>query len=230
MTKSGPSFSAIDHIYTNSPVLYKSSGHFSAFGSSYHLIFAFRKKLKISTPPLKIIFRSLRKVDWPTLENELPTSAPTDIDSFNNEILSVLDRHAPLKSKLIKGTQKPWLNPQILDQAKLRDNQKKTFEKTKDQEEFKKFQSLRNEVNVSVTRAKTNYTHNKLNESINSSSCWSTLAQLTGSRKKSNTSISSLLDDEGLEITNNEGISHELCNSFMPNCEIATPSHKRGMG
>jgi len=148
ITRSGLSYSLIDHIYINNSNLYQYSDHFLAFGSMHDFVFCSRQKLRNVAPPVEIIFRSLRNVDWDAFKAQIPSADDHDLHSYNNEILRLLDLNAPLRSKLIKGIQKPWYTLSIHDLALKRDSTKRKSNKAGSLPDDKMFRSRRNRVNT----------------------------------------------------------------------------------
>jgi len=144
----------IDHIYVNEPSLYNSTGHFPAFGSDHDLIFTVRKGLKAKFQPITFTYRSLRSIDWSSLMEDLDFPSQPNLESFNKKVLEVINKHAPLKTKTIKGRQNPWFNLSILDLCIERDKAKKRFNKTNGPIFLKKYKTLRNQVNVTSRRTK----------------------------------------------------------------------------
>ncbi len=93
-------------------------------------------------------------------------SLPDDIlNSFNDLVTSVLDKHAPKKSvKLKSGDKKPWYNSEIHDQRKIRRQYERKMRKSKLEVHKQMFVAKRNEVAKMIDNAKSSYYKEKLGE------------------------------------------------------------------
>ena len=90
--------------------------------SLYLITFLF--SLTPPPPPSKFTFRHTKNINIIEFNNDLtssnlilhpPTSLPELLDSYNSTLRSVLDKHAPLITKLSKPCKSnPWYNPALL--------------------------------------------------------------------------------------------------------------------
>lgn len=79
----------------------------------------------------------------------------TKIESFNNLILGLFDKHAPVKTfKLKKAKNDPWITPTIKLMMHLRNKALQKFRKTKSLGHWDYYKSLRNLTNYSIKREK----------------------------------------------------------------------------
>ena len=81
--------------------------------------------------------------------------------SFFNEILNI---HAPIRHKRVKGNSVPWITPAIKCMMRNRDYHKKYAIKHSSQPHWESFQFLRNKVNVEMRNAKSKYFHDKITD------------------------------------------------------------------
>ena len=65
-------------------------------------------------------------------------------DQFANTFQNILDRHAPLKKKVIRGNQKPFMNRQLRRAIMLRFRLRNVFNQTRLQEDWEKYRQQRN--------------------------------------------------------------------------------------
>ncbi len=102
-------------------------------------------------------------------------------------VLGVLDKHAPLKRKVVKGFQSPWFTNNLIKQCNERDKLRK---KAATDETFiliyKKFQ---NKLNNAIRAAKKHYFNKKLARIKNSSDAWRIMNDLIQFKNKSNPKI-----------------------------------------
>ena len=81
--------------------------------------------------------------------------------SFFND---TLDMHAPIRHKRVKGNSVPWITPEIKCMMRNRHYHKKYAIKHDSHLHWKKFQLLRNKVNIEIRNAKSNYFHDKITD------------------------------------------------------------------
>ena len=78
-------------------------------------------------------------------------------------IKGVTDKHAPLRTKMMKNKSCPWITNELLREIRKRDFLKKKAASTKDPLIWKQFKDARNKTNNSVKKAKRKCVSEKLN-------------------------------------------------------------------
>ena len=118
-------------------------------------------------------------------------------DSFKDIFHSVLDIVAPLKEVKLKQRTEPWMNSDILQNIRHRDETLNKFRKSKDPDLYKEYCKLRNMVQRETRISKRDYLANKIEENVgNSKKLWNQLKKLGySSKKKENSSV--VLETEG---------------------------------
>ena len=74
-----------------------------------------------------------------------------------NLVMSVINKHAPLKKKRIGKRRSPWITPQVVQKIRIRDYLKQRFDRTRDNNTWVQYKKARNEANNIIKRAKQNY-------------------------------------------------------------------------
>ena len=149
--------SNLDVISSNCPDLLIHFGQTSASGFSDHdLIFA---TYDLSTPrntKQNITLRNFSRinvvdlqedvvnVDWSQVYNERDIDCK--VDKFNVILNELVDKHAPLRSKVYRKSSAPWMDSKICTLLKKRNRLRKKFNRTKSPEDQAKFKSVRNTV------------------------------------------------------------------------------------
>ena len=82
-------------------------------------------------------------------------------------MLNIMNKHAPLVQRRIKGTSCPWLNSHIRKEMKNRDYHPRKAERTKAEVDWSTYKRLRNRVNRLTDKAKQSYNKNLLTENAN---------------------------------------------------------------
>ena len=91
---------------------------------------------------------------------------PNEMWNFWKHLLmSVIDKHAPLKTKRIRNKRSPWITNELLREIYKRDFLKKKATSTNDPLIWKEFKGARNKVNNSIKKAKRKYFSKKLDAS-----------------------------------------------------------------
>ena len=99
--------------------------------------------------------RDLRMIDW----NRVTThNNPNEMWDFWKHLLaSVIDKHAPFRTKRVKNKRSPWITNELLREIHKRDFLKKKAASTNDPSIWKQFKDARNKANNSVKKAKRKY-------------------------------------------------------------------------
>ena len=107
----------------------------------------------------------LREINWEkNMNSTLPERSNADLNTidrmwlnFKSAYISVVDRHAPLINKRVRGIDCPWMNGEIKKVMHERDKQSKIARKTNLSVDWEKYRTLRNRVTALVKSAKGNY-------------------------------------------------------------------------
>ena len=99
--------------------------------------------------------RDLRIIDWNRVTRH---NNPKEMWDFWKRLLtSVIDKHAPFKTKRVKNKWSPWITNELLCEIHKRDFLKKKAASTNDPSIWKQFKDARNKANNSVKKAKLKY-------------------------------------------------------------------------
>ena len=129
--------------------------------------------------------------------------------NFKCLFLGAVNVNAPQKTVRLKQRSQPWFDGELLHHTQLRDQAFSVFKKSRSEDDYKTYCSLRNNTQRLIKKAKQNYFQSKIEEDkTNSKKLWSTLKDL-GTSKKLKTSagniglnISGVLDFDGSNVAN----------------------------
>lgn len=163
--------------------------------SDHLLVFCSLKNCGIKQDSKIIKTRNFKRVDLDLLE-ELLRITPfhnilylenvnEKIDYFNTLILNIFDTLAPVKNIVIRRYRPPWLTDNIQLLMKLRDSALAKFKKTKKDQDWNVYKSLRNQTNTAVFNEKKGYLLHCA--SNNSKFLWKKLKELNIYNKTSHT-------------------------------------------
>ena len=96
--------------------------------------------------PKRLIYRNFKQFDSGLFKLDIcnSMSAMRTHVTFENNFVSILDKNAPKKTKIIRGNQKPHFNKNIRKQIRIRSHLKNKANKSKNPSEIVKFKRQRN--------------------------------------------------------------------------------------
>ena len=104
----------IDLILTNRPLCFKNSGSYETGISDYHhLIYSMFKSSFKKAPPKIIEYRSFKNFDEECFRSDLSRNLDrdfSDFETFSNTFEDILNTHAPVKKRTVRGNQKPHMS------------------------------------------------------------------------------------------------------------------------
>ena len=202
------SSSLIDHILSNCCEKICQSGTISIGLSDHFLTYMTRKVVKGQISKHNFVkLRSMKHYSKDDFNSKLSNKNWESVlscldvemawDSFKDIFHSVLDIVAPLKEVRLKQRTEPWMNSDILQNIRHRDETLNKFRKSKDPDLYKEYCKLRNMVQRETRISKRDYLANKIEENVgNSKKLWNQLKKLGySSKKKENSSV--VLEIEG---------------------------------
>lgn len=151
----------------------------------------------------------LLEIDWEPIYD---FSDPNDAwNFFYRNIITILDKYYPIVEYKHVKIRSPWINSELYELMKEKEEAYKTAKLTKSSEDWAKAHKLRNLVNQQCKNAKDQYTLDNLeNNKFNPKIFWSNLNSLWGSDKTGSQSDIILNDP----YTNTETRKDESCSTF----------------
>jgi len=164
----------LDHLYVNTKDKYSTFGSFPFAGSDHKLCFLIRKKSKLRVKPKVIKVRSWKKIDWikfssqltlltGQIENEsyleqsnlyLTRSIDKKFQFLNDSVMDLLEKHAPLKLRLVKGKCNRWHNSEFRLKCNERNKLHRLAFKLNTPLSWKLYRQERNAANYMLSRNK----------------------------------------------------------------------------
>ena len=187
----------IDLCLTNSPDKISKSGVINIGISDHSAVYLTRKVAHLRSNMHKTVevrqlknfneaefLRDLRMIDW----NRVTThNNPNEMWDFWKHLLaSVIDKHAPFRTKRVKNKRSPWITNELLREIHKRDFLKKKAASTNDPSIWKQFKDARNRANNSVKKAKHKYFSENLDANKNDPrKTWRLINELQSRQSKS---------------------------------------------
>ena len=152
--------SCIDLLLTNKPRSFQHTTTFDTGLSDFHkmVISSFKCTFEKRNPK-EVVYRDYKNFDNNIFRNDLNRVIEDSQDwaAYEKNILSVLDRHAPVKRKTIRANHKPYITKQIRKAIMTRTRFANKRHKTNSQEDIRLFKKQQNYVNRECKRAKKEY-------------------------------------------------------------------------
>ena len=104
--------SCIDLLITNSKFSFMNTNSFkTGLGDHYHMIYTFLKTKFEKFEPKKLIYRNFKQIDSDQFKLDICNimSSMRTHTAFERNFVSVLDKHASKKIKILRGNQKSVL-------------------------------------------------------------------------------------------------------------------------
>ncbi|KAK3921950.1 RNA-directed DNA polymerase from mobile element jockey [Frankliniella fusca] len=166
---------------------------------------------------INALLEDVRNTPWNEVYN--CDGIDSKIATFNEYILLLLNRHAPIKSFSAKNHGSPWMNADIRKMIDLRDRARQKSIKSKTAVDFATYKSLRNKAKQQIRNAKIKYYHSIFNNYPSPNKLWSNIRSL-GIGKSMPTDVNSL------PVSANDLNEHYLSVSSIENCDLADETEK----
>ena len=150
----------IDLLLTNKHRSFKhTSGFETGMSDFHHMIYTMFRLTYDKIPPIDIKYRSYKHFDSGKVSTDLIKNC-TDILSYNHlesSLLSILDTHAPIKSKRLRSNTKPFMNKNLRNAIAVRSRLKNIANKTGSISDIENYKKQRNYVVLLNRKAQKSY-------------------------------------------------------------------------
>ena len=211
----------IDLILSNHKFSLQNTSTFETGLSDHHsLIYTILKTTFEKIPPKKIYYRSYKNFNHrqfnTILCSKLSENDIYEYNEFETTFVSVLDRLAPTKSKIVRGNQKPHINKTLRKAIMTRSRLKSIANKTGNPEDLQAYKRQRNYI-VSLNKKAKRMLFNNLdiNPSPGHKQFWKVCNPLFGN--KSTGEGNKILLVENQNITSDEESVASIFNSYFNN-------------
>jgi hypothetical protein len=134
-------------------------------------------------------------------------------DGFKTIITNIINKHAPLVERTVRGKDCPWLTREIKQKMYERDYQLRKAKRTKNPEDCSHCRRLRNLTTYAIRKGNANYERSIFNENeLNPKNFWKQIKKSYPVKNKSTSSTSFKVENE--VITDKSKISNAFCDFF----------------
>ena len=153
---------SIDVMLTNKPRSFFKTYTIETGLSDHHkLILTFlRSHFSNKLKPKNIVYRDVKNIDFAKFENDVANIPyeelhrfPDSYTGFSTLFKCVVDRHAPTKTKIIRGNNKPFMNKELSKALKTKSRIKNKYNKWRSRGNYLEWQSIKRKCNYLTWKA-----------------------------------------------------------------------------
>ena len=219
--------SCIDLILTNRKYCFKHTSTFeTGLSDHHHLIYSMLKTTFKKEEPKQFIYRDYKNFDkenfYTDLESQL-SNCSQKYEHFENTFVEVLNAHAPKKTKILRGNQKPHVDKNLRKAIMKRSKLKNKANRTKQQEDIINYKKQRNLV-VKLNRESKLQYFGDIDTSKNSKPFWNKCKPYFSNKHAHGDNKIILIEKENITTNTNEVVQKETL--LVNNDEIANTFNK----
>jgi len=179
----------LDIMTVTDPAHVAHHGQFPAPGLSNHdLVYCAYRLLPPKSKPTFVSYRDYKNINYEALLNDA-RGAPWDevaravtvddkVNAFTDIMNKLQDKHAPLITKRVTRNPAPWINDEIRQMQRQRDTAFRRSKRTKTQEDWVTYKTLRNRTQQLIRNAKAKWFCTSLSKKQSTKSLWNKVKEL----------------------------------------------------
>ena len=218
--------SLLDHIICNNENRISQSGTISIGVSDHFLIYCTRKIYRGQSNHLHntIKVRSLKNYNQENLVNAISAADWSEVycsdvnkawGTFKEIFISLIDSIAPVKEIRLKKRTEPWMNNDILESIRLRDQLLHRFNKSRDPDLYSNYCKVRNKIQRDVKHAKARFFLDKIDENKNNpKKLWQHLKSLGYTPSSNNNEAQIILNIDNEVCSSSHRVANYINNFF----------------
>ena len=231
--------SSIDVMLTNKPKSFFKSYSIETGLSDHHklILTFFRSHYSNKVKAKKVIYRDVKNINYEQFEHDIATLPLDELYRFSDSytgfstlFTAILDRHAPIKTKIIRGNNKPFMNKELSKALKTKSRIKNKWNKWRSRENFVEWQNIKKRCNYLTWKAeKENFEKILSNGVITNKDLWDKVKPALS--HKYNKFQSDIILKEGENLINDEVTVSEILNDQYINIvEASTGTAPSSLG
>ena len=217
--KSSTNPSSIDLFLTNSPMCFQNTSTTTTGLSDFHKMVVTVMKMSFQKdPPKEVYYRDYKKFNKELFKEELKKKIDREVgcyETFEKMFISVLEKHAPLKKKVLRANHAPYMT-KALRKAIMRRSQLQTkYYKKKSHSNYVSFKKQKNFCSKLYKKERKKYYDAlDIKKVTDNKQFWKTIKPFLSEKSKKSLKIT-LKSEE--KIISNEGIVAEEFSTFFEN-------------
>ena len=196
----------IDLFITNSVMSFQNTTTLASGLSDFHKMIVTVCKTSFQKPkPKEIVYRNYKKFDRDIFKDELKLKLEsiTNFESFEDVFLTILNKHAPLKKKVLRSNQAPYMTKALRKAIMRRSELESKYFKNKTNENKARFKKQKKICSKLYKKERKKFYSNlELNEITDNKLFWKTIKPLLSEKCIQSSKISL--------VSNNKVISEDL--------------------
>ena len=191
---------SIDIMLTNKSQSFMKTSNIETGLSDHHkLILSFFRTSFQKLNPKKIVYREMKNFDKNAFLNDIKNLPfeqieerfPDSYHGFSTFYKSIVDRHAPIKTKIVRGNQSNFMNKELNKAIMERSRYKNKYNKWKSRENYLNYQNSKKKCKFFTKKAKLEHFQNVLTKNLmTNKDFWNLLKPaLSGKDSKKETNI-----------------------------------------
>ena len=219
--------SCIDLILTNKKHSFQKCQTFeTGVSDHHHMIYTMLKQTFVALPCKKISYRSFKKFSIDSfkvdLEKNLSENTHSgDFSSLNSALEVSLEKHAPYKTRVVRGNNKPHVSKALRKAIMTRSRLKNIYNKTRSRTDFENYKKQRNYVvNLNLQEKRQFFRNLSMKANDGAGEFWAHCKPFFTNKSISSETVSLL---EGGEVTQSESVVAKVFNSYFVNITKSLP-------
>ncbi len=156
--------------------------------------------------------KDLHDAPWDHMLSELNLNNAWCI--FKKLFTSIVDKHAPIKQKTVRGKDCQWMNSEIRHKMRERDYYLKRARKSNVENDWSTYKRLRNTVTNMIRNSKSRYNKNILYEQVNDpKQFWRHIKAYFSTKSKCENNVK-VFQIDGISVSDKSKISNGFCSHF----------------
>ena len=137
----------------------------------------------------------------------------TEWNSFKNQLIQCVNKHAPLVEKTVSGRDCPWLTSEIKSHIRERDFYLRRAKRTGTELDWSTYRRMRNKVTLIIRKSKANHNRTLFRENIKSpKEFWKKIKQIY--QKENDSANTKVFKIDNELVTDKQRISNSFCLFF----------------
>ena len=223
--------SNLDLILTNKPrSFYKTHTIETGLSDHHKMVVSFLRSHNNLKLKAKIFsYRDTKNINWDQYKQDISQIPMNEINRFDNKFTgfttlfqSIVDRHAPIKRKTVRGNNKPFMNKELCKAIKNKSRIRNKYNKWKSRENYLEYQKAKKHCKFLAYKAEKAHFDKILSKGIvTNKEFWKKVVPALSSKEPiSNNDI--ILEESNEQITDDNKISQILNNQYINIVEQST--------
>ena len=210
--------STIDLFLTNRPKCFQNTIGFSTGLSDFHKLVATSFKMNFSkSKPIARTYRDMKHFDREVFRSDLISEISkigSDYNVFDDTFNKVLDKHAPIKTKLLRANHKPYVTKAMRKAIMKRSELASKYRRSPTDENLNAWKKHKNYCSNLYKKERKNYYESlDMNNLTDNKKFWDTIKPIFSNKAKGSSNIT-LVEDKKL-ITSEKDVAETLNKHFI---------------